>query len=458
MTPGADQTSGEAGGGGAPDRPPQAATGLKEPEVKRRHILPKALVVGLVAGLIASGFRMTLHFLEHGRIAWIQRLPLLEGFFIAVGIGAVGSGVALGLARRFAPEAAGSGIPHLKSVVMGEKELHWKRVLPVKFLSGVVGIGAGLTLGREGPTVQMGGATGLMVSTWFRVKQGKGERKALISAGAAAGLAAAFNAPLAGLIFVLEELNGKFTPVVFVASFLAAVTADVVCRVVTRETPVFILQGMQVPTLSALPVAAILGVVAGFAGVAFNRSLLASLNLFERLKRWPPFAVGALAGAVIGVAAWIYPGVSGSGAVLSERALSGEIAVQWMLVLVAARFVLTMVSYGSGAAGGIFAPLLVLGSLGGLAVGAGGHAFVPGLATYRESFAVIGMGALFTATVRAPLTGIVLMTELTGKYDFMLPLLVSCFAAYGVAEALRDRPIYEALRERSAFPSGAPEP
>ena len=436
---------------------PASNSGLKEPEVKRRHILPKALVVGLVTGFVASGFRMALHFLEHGRIDWIQRLPLLEGFFVAVGIGAIGSGIGLWLVRRFAPEAAGSGIPDLKSVVMGEKELHWKRVLPVKFLSGVAGIGAGLTLGREGPTVQMGGATGLMVSTWFRVKQGEGERKALISAGAAAGLAAAFNAPLAGLIFVLEELNGRFTPVVFVASFLAAVTADVVCRVVTGETPVFVLQGMQVPTLSALPVAAILGVVAGFAGVAFNRSLLASLNLFERLRRWPPFAVGACAGAVVGLAAWIYPAVSGSGAVLSERALSGEIAVQWMLVLVAARFVLTMVSYGSGAAGGIFAPLLVLGSLGGLAVGAGVHAVIPGLAAYPETFAVIGMGALFTATVRAPLTGIVLMTELTGKYDFMLPLLVSCFAAYGVAEALKDRPIYEALRERSASRGGGPE-
>jgi CIC family chloride channel protein len=436
---------------------PEPTTGLKEPEVKRRHILPKALVVGLVAGLIASGFRIALHFFEVGRIDWIQRLPLLEGFFAAVGVGALGSGVGLWLVRRFAPETAGSGIPDLKSVVMGEKELRWRRVLPVKFVSGVVGIGAGLTLGREGPTVQMGGATGLMVSTWFRVRQGEGERKALISAGAAAGLAAAFNAPLAGLIFVLEELNGRFTPVVFVASFLAAVTADVVCRVVTGETPVFALHGMPGPSLHALPVAAVLGAVAGFGGVAFNRALLASLGLFERLRRWPPLAVGACAGAVVGLAAWIYPSVSGSGAVLSERALSGEIAVQWMVALIAARFVLTMVSYGSGAAGGIFAPLLVLGSLGGLAVGAAVHAVLPSWATFPETFAVIGMGALFTASVRAPLTGIVLMTELTGKYDFMLPLLVSCFAAYGIAEGLRDRPIYEALRERTHQPGAAGE-
>ena len=203
----------------------------------------------------------------------------------------------------------------------------------------------------------------------FRVKQGEGERKALITAGAAAGLAAAFNAPLAGLIFALEELTGSFTPVVFVASFLAAVTADVVCRVVTGETPVFMLHGAPPPSLHALPVAAILGVVAGFGGVVFNRSLLASLDLFDRLKRFPPFAVGAGAGLVIGFAAWIYPGVSGSGSILSERALAGEIAIRWVLVLLAARFLLTMVSYGSGAAGGIFAPLLVLGSLGGLAVG-----------------------------------------------------------------------------------------
>jgi len=429
--------------------PAPATSGLQSVEVKRRHILPKALVVGLIAGLIASMFRMALQACELGRIAWIQRLPLVEGLLVALTLGALGSGVGLWLVRRFAPETAGSGIPDLKSVVMGEKELHWKRVLPVKFLAGVAGIGGGLTLGREGPTVQMGGATGLMVSTWFRVKQGEGERKALISAGAAAGLAAAFNAPLAGLIFALEELTGAFTPVVFVASFLAAVTADVVCRVVTGETPVFALHGMAPPTLRALPVAALIGLLAGFGGVAFNKALLRSLDLFERLNRWPPFAVGACAGLVVGLAAWIYPGISGSGSLLSERAVNGEIAVKWMLVLIAARFVLTMVSYGSGAAGGIFAPLLVLGSLGGLALGAGVHAFLPGWAAFPETFAVIGMGALFTATVRAPLTGIVLMIELTGQYAFMLPLLVSCFAAYGIAEAMGDKPIYEALRERS---------
>jgi CIC family chloride channel protein len=436
---------------------PQAQTGLQATEVKRRHILPKALVVGLVAGLLASLFRIALQRSELGRIGWIESLPRFWGLLAALGCGAVGGGIALWLVRRFCPETAGSGIPHLKSVVMGEAELHWKRVLPVKFLAGVVGIGGGLTLGREGPTVQLGGATGLMVSGWFRVKQGEGERKALISSGAAAGLAAAFNAPLAGLIFVLEELNGRFTPVVFVASFLAAVTADVVCRVVTGETPVFVLHGAPPPSIRGLPVALILGAVAGVGGVAFNRCLLKSLDLFDRLRNWPPFYVGALAGLVVGLAAWIYPEVSGSGAYLTSRALDGQIAIRGVLVLLAARFVLIMVSYGCGAAGGIFAPLLVLGALGGLAVGMASHAVAPSWAEHPETFAVIGMGALFTAIVRAPLTGIVLMIELTGKYDFMLPLLVSSLVAYGIAEALRDKPIYEALRERGRPPEVSSE-
>jgi len=434
---------------------PAPGSGLKEEEVKRRHILPKALVIGLVAGFLASVFRKALQWSELHRIAWLHRLPWAESLVVALALGAVGSGVGLWLVRRFAPETAGSGIPHLKSVVLGEKELHWKRVLPVKFLAGLAGIGGGLALGREGPTIQMGGATGLMVSSWFRVKGGEGERKALISAGAGAGLAAAFNAPLAGVIFVLEELHGSFTPVIFVAAFLASVTADVVCRVLTGETPVFSLHGMPAPSMSSLPVALVLGVLAGFGGVLFNRCLLASLDLFDRFRHLPPFVVGAAAGLTVGFAAWIYPEVSGSGALLAERAFAGEIALRWIFVLIAARFALTMVSYGSGAAGGIFAPLLVLGALGGLAVGIVAHAVAPGWVAYPEVFAVLGMGALLTAIVRAPLTVIVLMIELTGQYDFMLPLLVSCFAAYGVAEALRDAPIYEALRERSKVADSA---
>jgi len=234
-----------------------------------------------------------------------------------------------------------------------------------------------------------------------------------------------------------------------VAAFLASVTADVVCRIMTGETPVFGMHGMPVPSLNALPVALVVGVCAGLGGVLFNRCLLASMDAFDRLRRWPPFLVGALTGLVVGLAAWIYPEVSGSGGMLAEHALTGGFSIRVVVALIAARFALTMVSYGSGSAGGIFAPLLVIGALGGLAVGYAAHMVAPTWAGHPEVFAVLGMGALLTSIVRAPLTGIVLMIELTGKYDYMLPLLVSCFVAYGIAEGLQNVPIYEALRERA---------
>jgi CIC family chloride channel protein len=432
-------------------RPADAGFGLGGGEVKRRHILPKALVVGLVAGLLGSSFRLMLLLAERTRVAW-QLDPGLPGWAtlpMALGLGALGGGISVWLVRRFAPEASGSGIPHLKSVVLGERQMTWRRLLPVKFIAGVLGIGGGLALGREGPTIQMGGATGLMVSEWFRVKPGEGERKALISAGAGAGLAAAFNAPLAGVIFVLEELQGSFTPVVFVAGFIACVVADVVGRVLTGELPVFPLRDMAAPTVRAVPLALLLGLLCGLGGVIFNRALLKTLDAFDRVKHWPPFAVGALAGLGVGLVSWFYPRVTGGGGLYVERALAGEVATNLIIVVLLLRFALTMVSYGCGAAGGIFAPLLVLGALGGLAVGRLAHDVAPAWAAQPEVFAVLGMGALLTAIVRAPLTGIVLMVELTGKYDFMLPLLASCLVAYGVAEFLRDTPIYEALRERA---------
>ena len=434
----------------------QQDSGLGTGEVRRRHIVWKAVAVGIVAGLLASAFRWSLETVEHLRERLVDGF---SGWFSLPGalvLGALGGGIGVWLVRRFAPHAAGSGIPHLKSVLLREVEPEWKRLLPVKFFGGVAAIGGGMALGREGPTVQMGSAVGHMISDLFRVRVGEGERRALISAGAGAGLAAAFNAPLSGLVFVLEELHGNFTPVMFVAAFLASVAGDVVSRLTLGELPVFHLTGMSAPGVVTLPWAALLGAAAGAFGVVFNRGLLATLDLRERLMRWPAFAVGATAGAFVGFVGWTVPGLAGSGGSLVQMALAGKIALSLLPLFVVARFSLTMVSYGSGAAGGIFAPLLVLGALGGVWFGAGVHLmFQSSHSLTPQVFAVLGMGAMFTAIVRAPLTGIVLMIELTGVYDFMLPLLVSCMMAYGVAEWLGNAPIYEALRERTqAGPRG----
>jgi CIC family chloride channel protein len=285
-----------------------------------------------------------------------------------------------------------------------------------------------------------------MVSAWFPCTPR--ERRTLIAAGAGAGLAAAFNAPLAGLVFVLEEVQRDFSSGVFTAALIASGVADVTTRLLIGQLPVFHVRTEFIPPLSLLPFALLLGVVAGLLGVAFNRGLLRSLALFERLARWPAWMTGGLVGLGVGAVAIVAPSAVGGGHRLVERTLAGQLSLLAVAAFFVLRFTLTMFSYGCGAPGGIFAPLLVLGSGIGLAIGELTDRLVPGAGGHPQVLAVVGMAAYFTAIVRAPLTGIVLMVEMTGNYSLVLPLLGACLAAYGIADFLGDRPVYEALLER----------
>ncbi len=416
---------------------------------RRRRIVPRATLVGALAGLVAAAFRLTLEAADRARDGLFRAahaLPGPWGLLLVIAVCGTCAGAALWLVRRFAPETSGSGIPHLKSVLHRLRGMSWRRVLLVKFASGTLGIGSGLALGREGPTVQMGGAVGQMVSGWLA--SSARERHILIAAGAGAGLAAAFNAPLAGVIFVLEELRRDFAPGALTGAFVASVTADVVVRLLSGQSPVFHVTNPPVPPLASLPLFLILGAVAGLLGILFNRTLLASLRLFERTSRWPLGLPAALVGVAVAIVGWFAPEALGGGGPLVQDTLGGRMGVQALLVLLLLRFGMTMASYGTGAAGGIFAPLLVLGAQAGLLVGLLGQTAFPSAAGYGTSFAVVGMAALFTAIVRAPLTGIVLILEMTSSYPLMLPLLAACFTAYALADLLHDRPIYEALLER----------
>lgn len=420
---------------------------------RRRRQFPRAALVGLLAGLLAVTFRYALDEADQWRnhlIALSHSYPAW-GFLMPILFSALGSGLGVFLVQRFAPEASGSGIPHLKAVLHRLRRMAWRRILLVKFCSGVLSIGGGLTLGREGPTVQMGGAVGQMVSQWF--KSTARERQTLIAAGAGAGLAAAFNAPLSGVIFVLEEVQRDFTPTVFTATFVACVIADIVARLLSGQLPAFHVDSLPLAPLDSLPVFLVLGLLAGVLGVAFNRALRGSLRLFARAGHWPRGLVGAIVGAGVGGVGWFFPQVLGGGHHLVEQTLAGQVTISALLLLFALRFGLTMFSYGTGAAGGIFAPLLVLGAQIGLLTGLVAQHFFPTVAADPTMFAVVGMAAYFTAIVRAPLTGIVLIVEMTGNYSLMLPLLVACFCAYGIADLLGDKPIYEALLERDLLRS-----
>lgn len=442
------------------ERPTDAAPGITPQAVygevrsfirshdRRRRQIPRAVLVGILAGAVGAAFRRSLLWGDDVRDALIRfgQLHPAWGFWLPVLFGAIGAAVALWLVRSFAPEAAGSGIPHVKAVLHRQRGMLWQRILPVKFIGGITGIGGGLALGREGPTVQMGAAVGQMVSRWLNTTTR--ERRTLIAAGAGAGLAAAFNAPLAGVIFVLEEVQRDFAPGVLTAAFIASVSADIVVRLLMGQLPVFHVPELSIPPLASLPGYLALGLTAGIFGVLFNRTLVGSLNLFQCVRRWPSWAVGGLVGAAVGLVGWYAPSTVGGGHRLVERTLSGQEPLAALPLLFALRFVLTMVSYGSGAPGGIFAPLLVLGAQLGLGVGKLYARLLPWTGAQPSAFAVVGMAAYFTAIVRAPLTGIVLIIEMTGNYFLMLPLLVACLTAYGLADFLGDRPVYEALLER----------
>jgi CIC family chloride channel protein len=356
--------------------------------------------------------------------------------------------------HRFAPEAAGSGIPHLKGVLLHVRRLDWKRLLPVKFFGGVAGIGAGLSLGREGPTVQMGAAIARALATPLRAPPS--DIPQLLSAGAGAGLAAAFNAPLAGLLFVIEELHRELSSRTAAGALVAAVCSTVVTQWLAGDIPSFEVHGLHAVPLSTLPLSLVVGVLGGALGVAFNRGLLAGQAAAISQTFVPRWVLPGIAGLLVGLAAWWLPDAVGGGQWVAERVLGGTMAVTLssLLILLVAKFVLSVVSYGSGAPGGIFAPMLLLGALLGAAFAKGISAAWPSMKDQEQALAVLGMAAIFVGSVRAPLTGIVLISEMTDGYQLLFPVCITALGAYLTAEAFRCPPIYDALLEADLRRSG----
>ncbi len=440
---------------------------FQQSQTKKRALVPRAALLGVLTGLLAVAFRLALEGIEGVRTASFVRWHSLGwvGLVLCVLWGALFSGAGVYLVKQFAPEAGGSGVPHLKGVLMGLQTLRSTRVLLVKFFGGLLALGGGLLMGREGPTLQMGGAMGDLVGRWLRAGESNG--RILVAAGAAAGLSAAFNAPLAGLIFVLEEVQRDFEPAMFAAALVASLVADVVGRLLVGQESAFRVT-VGAADLRALPAYLVLGLACGLLGVAFNRALMWGSNPDARWQKWP-IGVWALAvGALVGVVGFFAPQLLGAGHGLTEATFAQANApdlwasaqrLLWLVPLVLAlRFVMTSVSYSTGAAGGFFAPILSLGAQLGLIVALGTHFLAPHLGIHPQNFAVVGMAALFAASVRAPLTSIVLIIEMTNGYSLILPLLTACLGAYGVADVLGDLPIYEALLERDLARMGRAHP
>lgn len=417
---------------------------------RRRLFITRSALVGVSAGLLAVLFQLALRYAETGRenllIILHRDYPYIGWTFLPLIAGTLGA-FAGWLTQRFAPNASGSGIPHIKGVLMHARNMSWQRLLPVKFIGGLFSIGSGFSLGREGPTVQMGAAAARAVAGFFRIP--RSARNQLIACGAGAGLAAAFNAPFAGFIFVIEELRRELSPLTYSMSIIAAVVSVVVTQSILGQGSSFHVSGYPMPPLSALPFFIILGICAGLSGVLFNKGLLWLQKQSNKYFRIPLWQKAGIIGVFIGLAGWWIPEALGTGHRIAEKVLSGVYAtsdmISFLTLLLIAKFALTLISYISGLPGGIFAPMLLLGSLVGLLTGIISSAVFPDICGTPAAYAVAGMASFFAAVVRAPFTGVVLILEMTANYEQLFPLLVSCMVAYLISERLKTKPVYEAL-------------
>ncbi len=307
-------------------------------------------------------------------------------------------------------------------------------------------MGSGLALGREGPTVQMGASFGSWVSR-FLLKDDE-DRRVVDAASAGAGLAVAFNAPIGGSIFVFEELTSSFTPWLLISTLAAATVAVWLMRVMLGNALDFrVPQVSPTETWNKWPFLA-LGALLGLTGAIYNAAIMGLLRISDKISNISSLQRAAIIGAVVGLMAWFVPAMVGGGDTLTQVVLSNQFTLASLITIFLVRFALGPWSYAAGAPGGIFAPLLLLGaSSGALFAGLVNH-FLPHQNVSAVACAIVGMGALFSASVRAPLTGIVLTVEMTGRADLTLGLLGASLTAMVVAMLLQSEPIYESLKRR----------
>ncbi|MGE0285640.1 MAG: H(+)/Cl(-) exchange transporter ClcA [Bradyrhizobium sp.] len=413
------------------------------------RIVAIALVAGAVIGCVGAIFRVALEQADRLRdtmIAWTHG-QAIWGFLIVVATCAAATSVAAWMVRRFSPHASGSGIPHVEAVLHEQIPPAPFSLVPVKFFAGLLAIGSGLALGREGPTVQMGAGIAVFAARICRLNWA--DCRVLLAAGAGAGLATAFNAPIAGIVFVLEELVHRFDRRIAVCALAMMATAIPVARLFLGDAPDFRVAPLSYPGVAAVPLFLVLGAVAGLLAVAYNRSLLAALAVRDRFAKYPTELRAGLIGVSVGILAWFAPELVGGGDQITQRALIGYESPAVVAFAFLIRFGLGPLSYAAGTPGGLFAPLLVLGAQSGLLFGAACRDLLPALNIQPEAFAVVGMAAFFTGVVRSPLTGIVLVVEMTANVSMLLPMLGACFAAMLLPMLLRDAPIYDSLREHT---------
>ncbi|MBQ3450753.1 MAG: chloride channel protein [Selenomonadaceae bacterium] len=437
----------------------------------RVRLFFEGAVVGIFTGAIVAALRFLLDEADIYRPIIFSYVDSLGRIFLAVGVMILVAAI-LSRAVAFDAQVAGSGVPQIKGILQGRAHMvKPSRLLPAKFFATLLGIGAGLSLGRAGISVQLGAAVGNFFSKIIYAENKHHEAvegNFLLTAGAGAGLAAIFSAPLAGVIFCIEDLRKKFSQEILIAAVTASVSASFVVKIVFGVRPVFetitatplnvpsVMTGLDfemVASMSATPLKfaalfILLGIICGIVGAFFFKALIFALDTYDRLKIFgvKRFALPLLLAIPIGIK---LPQILGCGNVLVDEMLITRHALSLLIILLAGKIFYTLICFGTNAPGGLFLPVLVIGALIGNIFAQVGNALHFFTADWTTLFIIFGMAAFFAAVVKAPVTGSILILELTGQFEHLVGLIVVSGAAFLISDLCGGEPIFSALLERS---------
>jgi len=432
---------------------------------EKQKIFVLEVIAGALCGLAAVAFHISIRQLE----AWLVN-PAIAGlgshpYFRIVLVPAIGALLAGLLIYFFFPGAAGSGIPKVKEAYLNDYGyVSFKNTIG-KFIACTVQLGTGSSMGREGPTVMICAGIVNLISRAAGLT--KAVQRRMSAVGVAAGIAAAFNAPIAAVTFTMEEVVGDLDQTMLSGVIVAAAVAAVVERVILGRHPVFHVTRMyELEHLSDLPLYAALGGIAAIFSVLFTDSLLELRKWFNSKSHLPAWFRPAIGGLVTGLLAlfalrWLGSGgVTGGGYEQLNQALEGNLPLKVMLALAVIKLAATVFSYSSGGAGGIFAPVLFMGAMLGGFIGNLSPHIMHNTDMQIGAFALVGMGAMFAGVIRAPITSVLIIFEMTGSYGLILPLMIANMIAFGIARHWRPTQVYEALLEQDGIflPHKGPKP
>lgn len=407
--------------------------------VLKSKIVWQSVLVGLLSGLVVVFFRISIENLFSFVIKITHGSNHLYLLPVIASAGALIAGI---LVFKFAPETQGSGIPFVKMVLQKSGAAIRVRTVFVKFFAGVFSIGTGMSLGREGPSVQLGAGMGALVGKLFNLKNIN--KDTLIASGAGSAIAATFNAPIAGTIFVIEELLHKFSSAILFPCLIATVTASSISRLIIGNETVFNCKFVQaVFNKESFVIYIALGIIAGVFGVLFSKTIFFFNEFYSKFNKIPNYIKPAIAAFMIGVIGIYLPYVLSGGNSVVEMLLNNQFPIALVAVIFVAKFFVTPMCFGSGAAGGIFLPMLMIGAFWGYI--AGYIALKLGFAVNPATMGFIGMAAFLSSVARTPITATVMVFEMTAGYDSILPLMLVSAISDITAEKLGQKPIYSKL-------------